>query len=203
MFCFFFLNALDKPQGECCGINICSLGTRWSPFDRICGLRVSLCARGFYLCFLYADSPESGLERGLLQARTHSTVSSQGWGWGQLSFSCVWHGKKHTVGKGKHQLWVRTELSCSVCMGFFQHSIFTVSIKVTRHVTCRGISICFPSLWSLVPRYSVQYIESICFLVPGVSLAISHWVWEFPLRREILGQILLQSHLWVSASLTE
>lgn len=69
---------------------------------------------------------------------------------------------------------VRRELPCSVCTGFSQHSIFTVSIKVTRHVTCREISICFPPLWSLVPRYSEQYVESTCFLVPDVSLAISH-----------------------------
>lgn len=91
---------MDKTQGECCGINICSLGTRWSPFDRICGLCVSLRARGFYLCFLCADSPESGPERGLFQASTHSTLSSQGWGWGQLSFS-VFDMAKNTQKEGR------------------------------------------------------------------------------------------------------
>lgn len=58
---FFLFNALDKPQEEeYRGINICSL-----ELDRarhgLCGLGVSSCARGFYLCFSGPDSSESGL----------------------------------------------------------------------------------------------------------------------------------------------
>lgn len=62
LFLPFFCNALDKPQeeGKRCGINICSLKPDRA-LHRLCGLCVSLCARGCYLCFHGLDSSESGL----------------------------------------------------------------------------------------------------------------------------------------------
>lgn len=58
----FSFNALDKPQeeGKRCGVNICSLELD-KALHRLCGLCVSSCARGCYLCFYGLDSSESGL----------------------------------------------------------------------------------------------------------------------------------------------
>lgn len=128
---FFFLNALDQPQEECCGRNICSFGTWQNPWQALWPVRVLMCPRFIFVLPLLRQHWQWPRKRPV--PGQDSLPCLQLGLRGQLSLSCVWHGKNHAEGKSKLQLYVLPGLPCSSCTSSHQHCTFTACMAVTGH----------------------------------------------------------------------